>query len=109
LRQDGQAEVELPTEDAFQRLMAHGLASFHGLQSFSRDAASGQGRSVTVRKPEGGPGAGREPGQAPPAVTCADILFALEEQPAGMTPALLADFMSVHGSDRSSEASYVML
>ena len=51
--QEGQSEVELPTEDAFQRLIAHGLAAFHGLLSFSRQGASGQGRSVTVRKPKG--------------------------------------------------------
>ena len=116
--QEGQSEVELPTEDAFQRLIAHGLAAFHGLLSFSRQGASGQGRSVTVRKPKGfgeGPEQAlrgrRETGSAASSqtITCADILFALEETPAGMTPALLAQYLSEHGSDRSSEASYVML
>ena len=88
--QEGQSEVELPTEDAFQRLIAHGLAAFHGLLSFSRQGASGQGRSVTVRKPKGfgeGPEQAlrgrRETGSAASSqtITCADILFALEETP----------------------------
>ena len=117
--QEGQSEVELPTEDGFQRLIAHGLAAFHGLLSCSgQEGAPGQGRSVTVRKPKGfgqrpepALRGRRAPDKAPPsqAVTCADILFALEEQPAGMTPAVLAQYLSQHGSDRSSEASYVML
>ena len=42
-----------------------------------------------------------------PEVTCADILFALAEQPAGLTPALLAEYTAQHSHERSSEASYV--
>jgi hypothetical protein len=46
---------------------------------------------------------------APPQLTCADILFALQDQPAGLTPALLARFVSQHGHESSLEASYVMV
>ena len=88
-------------------------AAFHGLPSSSREAASGAGRSVVVRKRRG---AAQDPGAAasraaaaPQAITCADILFALQDQPAGLTPALLARFVSQHGPESSSEASYVMV
>ena len=87
-------------------------AAFHGLPSSSREAASGAGRAIVVRKPRGA--AAKEQGvaavrAAPPQITCADILFALQDQPAGLTPALLARFVSQHGHESSSEASYVMV
>lgn len=63
-----------------------------------------------MRKPPRAASEGGEaPEQAQHEISCADILFALEEQPAGLTPALLARFVSAHGSDRSSEASYVIV
>jgi hypothetical protein len=46
---------------------------------------------------------------AVPQITCADILFALEDMPAGgLTAALLGEFAATH--DRScSEASFVIV
>ena len=46
---------------------------------------------------------------AVPQITCADILFALEDMPAGgLTPALLGEFAATHERS-SSEASFVIL
>lgn len=36
MREEGEP-LELEVADAFQRLMTHGLAAFHGLQSFTTD------------------------------------------------------------------------
>lgn len=78
-------------------------AAFHGLTSASRGAEGAPGRSVLVSKPRSG-----APTVAPQ-ITCADILFALEDMPAGgLTPALLGEFAATH--DRSSsEASFVIV
>ena len=43
-----------------------------------------------------------------PAITCADIVYALCEHPAGMSPAVLKEYVASHlHDDRSSQASYV--
>ena len=76
-------------------------ASFHGLLSTSDPSENQDAKTVTIRRPKG-----VSAGSAPE-MTCADILFALAEQPAGLTPALLAQYAGQHSHDRSSEASYV--
>ena len=44
-----------------------------------------------------------------PAITCADIVYALSEHPAGMSPEVLKAYVASHlHDDRSSQASYVM-
>ena len=52
------------------------------------------------------------PGELPhkgPAITCADIVYALCEHPAGMSPEVLKEYVASHlHDDRSSQASYVM-
>ena len=87
----------------------HAQAAFHGLPSSSREAASGEGRSVVVRKPRAAAKGVVAASGAAPQITCADILFSLQDQPAGLTPALLARFVSQHGHESSSEASYVLV
>ena len=134
--QAGDSELVLTPPDAFQRLIAHGLvwshlptdavlfskallqqcsvssgsvlelcscmqASFHGLLSASSANAELETKSVTIRRPRSASVL------SAPEVTCADILFALAEQPAGLTPALLAEYTAQHSHERSSEASYV--
>lgn len=78
-------------------------AAFHGLTSASRAAEGASGRSVLVSKPRSGAAT------VAPQITCADILFALEDMPAGgLTPTLLGEFAATH--DRSSsEASFVIV
>ena len=78
-------------------------ASFHGLISASNASSDEDVKSMTIRRPKNA-----SPGPAPE-VTCADILFALAEQPAGLTPALLARYAGQHSHDRSSEASYAFV
>lgn len=77
-------------------------AAFHGLSSYSGTKGSAAGGSVVVRKPKG------TVQHAAPQITCADILFALEDQPAGLTPAVLAQYSSQQHRS-CSEASYVIL
>ena len=162
----------LQLDDGFQRLLAHGLAEFHGLASASRDAPShecsleapqasapaGECSGGTPKAPnpdaeagavrltvpeqqagvlrmtvlwrragsatgssEGannglevgdaalGPGAALSP-RSSPAITCADIVYALGEHPAGMTPDVLKAYVAAHlHDDRSSQASFVMV
>ncbi len=76
-------------------------AAFHGLTSISRSSEAG--RAVMVCKPKSGAAT------AVPQITCADILFALEDMPSGgLTAALLGEFAATH--DRScSEASFVIV
>lgn len=82
--------------------MCGSQAAFHGLPSASRAGDGAAGRAVLVTKPKGCTI------MSVPQITCADILFALEEQSAGMTPALLGEFAATH--DRPwSEASYVVI
>jgi hypothetical protein len=194
--QEGCAELILQLDDGFQRLLAHGVAEFHGLASASRDG-SGQAPAApepaaqapaaqepvaqepAAQEPAGAyvhpegdcarePGAassgsaeaedgglssaaergGPEPGgarltvlrQRPgaglvrgrvdtagdglkpgdrvgplpagkgPAITCADIVYALGEHPAGMTPGVLRAYVAAHvHDDRSSQASSVLV
>lgn len=103
LEEEDETQLEVALQEGFLRLIAHGLAAFHGLTSVSRDAEGASGRSVLVSKPRSG-----APTVAPQ-ITCADILFALEDMPAGgLTPALLGEFAATH--DRSSsEASFVIV
>ena len=86
---------------ALQLSLDNVQASFHGLVSASTANAELDIKSVTIRRPKDAPAL------TSPEVTCADILFALAEQPAGLTPALLAEYTAQHSHERSSEASYV--
>jgi len=194
--QEACAELVLQLDDGFQRLLAHGVAEFHGLASASRDApglapaaqepaaqepaalepaaqqpaasepageclppegncaretkaaSSGSAEAVdgglSSAAEQGGPELGgarltvlrRRPGAGPvrdgvgtsgdglkpgdgvgppppgkgPAITCADIVYALGEHPAGMTPGVLRAYVAAHvHDDRSSQASTVLV
>lgn len=61
----------LRPEDAFGRLVGHGLAQFHALASHSRPDGAG-GKCVALR--QRGPG-----GAAAPSITCGDVLALLRE------------------------------
>ena len=110
----------LELDDSFHRLQAHGLAEFHALFSHTQASPADPDKRVTVIQwPPG-----KEPA-APPNVlpdcpvanavlseiTCADILMALEDQPAGgINPTVLKRYLAGHSteSDVASE-DYVML
>ena len=112
----GQAKGELVLEldDSFHRLQAHGLAEFHGLMSHSEVSSDNPGKRITVI--QWAPGANPTPrettfGAPVHEVTCADILMALEDRPAGgVNPAVLKRYLAGHSteSDVASE-DYVML
>jgi len=76
-------ELVLALDDGYQRLLAHAIAEFHSLQSFSRDGA-GEGsvkrREVVVRRRRPGAGAQQEAAAAEGMrISCADVLWLLEE------------------------------
>lgn len=111
----------LELDDSFHRLQAHGLAEFHGLFSHSQASGSDPSKRVTVIQWPPGKAAVAPPPQdlpdrsAPPVVmseiTCADILMALEDRPAGgVNPAVLKRYLAGHSteSDVASE-DYVTL
>lgn len=92
--------MELEPEGPFQRLMTHGLAAFHGLRS----TTSMSGAMQLARW------AGTAAGGAPP-ISCADVVFALEANPASLTPGMLdAEWRrNRYGTDADSEASYILV
>lgn len=114
------AELVLDIEDSFGRLLAHGLAEFHGLLSAtSKQPGSGKKLVVVRGKPaskvattssssggggggaSGGAGVAAAPRHGGEEVTCTDVLMALHEfRQEGLTQAALADFLRthVHGS-----------
>lgn len=70
--------VVVELEDGFGRLIAHGLAEFYGLVSFSRMDSDGVKRVVVKRRR--GKVESRGP-PVPPRITCSDILMLLEDGP----------------------------
>ena len=110
----------LELDDSFHRLQAHGLAEFHGLLSHSQASGSDPSKRVTVIQWLPGKATVAAPqdqpdNSAPPVVmseiTCADILMALEDRPAGgVNPTVLKRYLAGHSteSDVASE-DYVML
>ena len=80
--------MALGAEDAFGRLLGHGLAQFYSLASFSRPDGSG-GKCVVVRQHGKAPSAG-----GAPSITCGDVLALLREgHPGGhgLSPSALRD------------------
>lgn len=109
---DGELVLEL--DDSFHRLQAHGLAEFHGLLSHSEGSKGNPDKRITVI--QWSPGAHPMPAETASAgghiheITCADILMALEDRPAGgVNPAVLKRYLAGHSteSDVASE-DYVM-
>lgn len=113
-------ELVLELDDSFHRLQAHGLAEFHGLLSHSQASGTDPEKRITIIQwPPGSQHAAAAPvqaGTAPPsvssnAITCTDILMALEDQPAGgINPSVLKRYLAGHSteSDVASE-DYVVL
>ena len=98
--------LELELEDAYQRLMTHGIATFHKLQSQS-DA---QGNTF-VSRPRLKPSSSIV-GSKHPQISCSDICFAInQDSPGGLTAeALYRYWKRMHyGTDADSEMSYVMV
>lgn len=110
----GQPEGELVLEldDSFHRLQAHGLAEFHGLLSHSEGSSGDPDKRITVVQwPPGVQPKPKEIANAVHEITCADILMALEDRPAGgINPAVLKRYLAGHSteSDVASE-DFVML
>lgn len=120
LQGDPAGELVLDLDDSFHRLQAHGLAEFHGLLSHSQASSSDPDKRITIITWPPGKEAAAAPKvqldtSAPTAamneITCADILMALEDRPAGgINPAVLKRYLAGHSteSDVASE-DYVML
>jgi len=120
LQGDPAGELVLDLDDSFHRLQAHGLAEFHGLLSHSQASGSDPDKRITIITWPPGKEAAAAPKvhlntSAPTAamneITCADILMALEDRPAGgINPAVLKRYLAGHSteSDVASE-DYVML
>lgn len=124
LQGDPAGELVLDLEDSFHRLQAHGLAEFHGLLSHSQASSSDPDKRITIITwPPGKEAAAARKVQLDSSVptaamnvsmneiTCADILMALEDRPAGgINPAVLKRYLAGHSteSDVASE-DYVML
>lgn len=94
-------ELELDLESGFHRLLAHGLAQYHGLRSTSASRGTAQ-RVVVLHRPAQ-PDPPAPGGGAPAALTealpcCADFLLALGGAPQhGLCAAVLADALRAHG------------
>lgn len=108
--QEAEAEeedpLELELEDAYQRLMTHGIATFHKLQSQS-DA---QGNTL-VSRPHSKLSSGGIRSKHPQ-ISCSDICFAIsQDSPGGLTAeALYKYWKRMHyGTDADSEMSYIMV
>ena len=71
-------ELVLRLEDGFQRLLAHGLAEFYGLLSFSRTAGDGV-REVVIRRRHAPSEAAASSSAAARRISCADVVWMLEE------------------------------
>ena len=112
---DGELVLEL--EDSFHRLQAHGLAEFHGLLSHSESSScsGNSGKRITVVQwPPGSvpvPQEAASPDASVHEITCADILMALEDRPAGgVNPAVLKRYLAGHSTDSDvASEDYVML
>ena len=101
---DEEDPLELELDDAYQRLMTHGIATFYKLQSHS-DA---QGitfvnrpclKSVSTQVKQ-------------PQISCSDICFAIsQDSPGGLTAeALYRYWKRMHyGTDADSEMSFIMV
>ena len=110
---DGELVLEL--DDSFHRLQAHGLAEFHSLLSHSEGSNGNPDKRITVVQwPPGSQPMPKETANANGSIheiTCADILMAIEDRPAGgINPAVLKRYLTGHSteSDVASE-DYVML
>ena len=103
LHQGEDTDLELELEDSYQRLMVHGIATFHSLQSATAQGLTSirHGRSSTNDSCSGSP-----------AISCADIIFALSANPPGGLTAELLDAQwrrMTFGTDADSEVSYVVV
>jgi hypothetical protein len=76
----GNKEVVLDIESSFERLLTHSLATFHSLQSWSRDIGGGSRQVVVRRKAHDGNGMhdNRRMKEAS-CILCTDILWLLDE------------------------------
>lgn len=108
-------ELVLELDDSFHRLQAHGLAEFHGLLSHSEGNVNDPHKRITVvqwpRVAHPVPKEATSVVGSIHEITCADILMALEDRPAGgINPAVLRRYLAGHSteSDVASE-DYVML
>ncbi|GAX72886.1 hypothetical protein CEUSTIGMA_g341.t1 [Chlamydomonas eustigma] len=101
--------VTLSVEDAFGRMLVHGLAQFHGLASISNKSAD---CSVSVHLRDKNPLHSKQTDGSE--ITCTDILMALAEHGRlGLTHTRLGGFVrkNVHGlsSEAASESEWVIL
>lgn len=99
----GPPVLELDLEDAYQRLLTHGIATYYKLQS--RTDATGRTLLEST-------GRGSQSNASTQQITCADICFAIsQDNPGGLTAqALYGYWKRLHyGTDADSEASYVIL
>ena len=103
LHQEEDADLTVEAEDSYRRLMVHGIATFHSLQSTTAQGLTSirHGRSSTNDSCSGSP-----------AISCADIIFALSANPPGGLTAELLDAQwrrMTFGTDAGSEVSYVLV
>jgi hypothetical protein len=95
-------ELALDLEDAFVRLLAHGIAAFHSLQSSSRDGPGGRRQVVLQQR--------RAPAAASPAVVpggspvaCADVLWLLDAEGGLSARSLNEAFFAPRGSPTAQQ------
>jgi hypothetical protein len=82
--EQGNNEVVLDIESSFERLVTHSLATFHSLQSWSRDIG-GESRQVVVRRTAHGGNGMHDSRRIKEAsrILCTDILWLLDESGIG--------------------------
>ena len=100
--------MELELEDAYQRLMTHGIATFHKLQSHS-DATGNTFVSWPRLKSSSSSSSGKS---KHPLISCSDICFAIsQDAPGGLTAETLYTYWKRmhYGTDADSEMSYIMV
>lgn len=91
----GQPEpLSMVLDDAYARLLVHGLSDFYGLSS-TTSHSDGESRMLIAHKVEQGPYI--------PTITCTDVLLAMAEVPS-MNPELLHAYVRTHiqGSETGS-------
>ncbi|MEW5304319.1 MAG: hypothetical protein WDW36_006937 [Sanguina aurantia] len=99
---DGTQSLQLPMEDAFGRLLVHGIAEYHDLLSCSKTGAGCVTVVVSFR-------AGSTPVPLTPEITCSDVLSALHEAgPMGLTHTALHSYIQthVHGTGVNEQLGY---
>lgn len=108
----GDEELLLTPDDGFGRLLAHGLAQFHGVASASCGTGGVKCVAITHRPLAGGKGGTRATGAGvgvlvrhPESLLCTDVLLALHELGgSGLNPHSLGRYLRTHVHGGASDA-----